>query len=136
MGRDRWKKREQKGRLPPFVPLHVATLESAAWRALSHGARSLYVALKRHLSNDAHNNGKIYLSYRRAQIELGSGSIQIARWYRELEHYGFIRKTARGCLGVNGKGTSPHWRLTEIAYMHEPATNDFLRWDGRKFQGS
>ena len=36
--------KRDKGRLPQFVPLLVSTLDSRAWRAMSHGARSLYVA--------------------------------------------------------------------------------------------
>jgi hypothetical protein len=36
-------------------------------------------------------------------------------------------------LGVNGKGKAPHWRLTEVGYMHEPPTKDFLKWDGEMF---
>ena len=30
-----------KNRLPPFVPLLISTMDSRAWQALSHGARSL-----------------------------------------------------------------------------------------------
>jgi hypothetical protein len=135
MGGDRWKKKqEEKGRLPHFVPLFKGTMDTPAWRAISHGAKVLYIALKRHLSNDGYNNGKLYVSYRKAKIELGSGSTQIARWYRELEHYGFIVQMTAGCLGVNGKGAAPHWRLTEISYMREPASRDFLKWDGQKYQ--
>jgi hypothetical protein len=34
-------KSKDKGRLSPFVPLLISTLDSPAWKALSHGARSL-----------------------------------------------------------------------------------------------
>ena len=40
-----------KNRLPPFVPLLIATIDSRAWQALSHGARSLYVSLRRRVPN-------------------------------------------------------------------------------------
>jgi len=54
MGRDKHEReRRDKGRLPPFVPLLIATLDTPAWRALSHGARSLYVGLKRRYSRTA-----------------------------------------------------------------------------------
>src|SRR5688572_28742590 len=46
MGWDR-RQKHTKNKLPPFVPLLIATLDSAAWRTMSHGARSLYIALKR-----------------------------------------------------------------------------------------
>ena len=41
---------QDKGRLAPFVPLILTTLDSPAWKAMSHGARSLYVALRRRYS--------------------------------------------------------------------------------------
>jgi hypothetical protein len=48
-------KRDEKGRLPSFVALHKDTLVSPAWLAMSHGAKTLYVALKAryHLHNKA-----------------------------------------------------------------------------------
>ena len=39
------RRKQNKGRLPPFVPLIKEVLSSPAWRAMSHGARSLYTAL-------------------------------------------------------------------------------------------
>ena len=128
------RKVKDKGRLEPFVPLLVDTLRSPAWRALSHGARSLYVALRAKYSNNFKNNGKIFLSQRDAKRELGSGFEEIGNWFRELEHYGFIVQTAGGCLGVEGVGKAPHWRLTEVGYMKEFPTKDFMRWDGTKFE--
>jgi hypothetical protein len=124
---------EDKGRLPPFVPLIKKTLDAPAWRATSHGARSLYVALKRRYNKDAHNNGRLYLSQRTAWKEIGSSRQQIARWFRELQHYGFIVLTVPGCLGVDGKGQAPRWRLTELGYMKDPPTRDFAKWNGVRF---
>ena len=46
-------------------------------------------------------------------LTYGSGFDEIGRWFRELQHYGFIVMTKLGCLGLDGKGKSPHWRLTE-----------------------
>jgi hypothetical protein len=126
-------RREDKGRLPPFVPLILNTIDSRAWKALSHGARSLYVALRRRYSLHLHNNGRIYLSPRVAAKEIGSHHNEIARWFRELQFYGFIVMTKGGSLGVEGKGKAPHWRLTELGYMNELPTRDFERWTGAKF---
>jgi hypothetical protein len=42
--------------------------------------------------------------------------------------------TSPGCLGVDGNGMAPHWRLTEVGYMNDPPTRDFGRWDGTKFK--
>jgi hypothetical protein len=126
-------RRADKGKLPPFVPLLKDTLASPAWRAMSHGARSLYVALKQRYSANFKNNGKIFLSQRDACAEIGSSANQVTRWFRELQYYGFIAMTVGGCLGVDGKGKAPHWRLTEVGYMTDPPTRDFLRWRGVGF---
>jgi hypothetical protein len=127
------RRHQDKGRLAPFVPLLKETISTLAWKATSHGARSLYVALKLRYSSNIKNNGKIYLSTRIAAQELGSNREAVQRWFKELQHYGFIVMTAAGHLGVEGKGKAPHWRLTEIGYMAEPPTKDFLRWNGLKF---
>jgi hypothetical protein len=109
---------------------------------MSHGARSLYVALKRRYSSNRKNNGRIYLSIRAARKELGSGSSQIIRWFRELQHYGFIVMMSPGCLGLDGKGKAPCWRLTEVAYMRgtsskgseDMAHNGFHEMERRAYQ--
>lgn len=132
MGRDRHGKQEREA-TQTFVMLLHSTIDSAAWRALSHGGRSLYIALRRRYIDKFHNNGKLFLSQRQAEREIGSGREEIARWFRELQHYGFIVQTSGGCLGVNGKGRAPHWRLTEVGHMKDPPSRDFARWDGTKF---
>jgi hypothetical protein len=131
----RFSARERRERLPPFVPLLKSTLASPAWRAMSHGARSLYVALKAFYNARNHNNGKLFLSTRDAAKTIGSGTEEIVRWYRELQHYGFIVQVTGGCLGSDGEGFAPHWRLTELGYMRDPPTRDFMRWNGVKFRG-
>jgi hypothetical protein len=132
------KSRRDKGRIKGlFVPLLIDTLDSPAWRALSHGAQCLYVALKRQHNNTMNNNGRIFLSQRRAQRHMRSNRSRLARWFRELQHYGFISQVSPGCLGLDGKGKAPHWRLTEAGTNLEPMpTRDFLRWNGTKFQPS
>jgi hypothetical protein len=127
-------KYKTKNRLPPFVPLLIDTLDSPAWKALSHGAKVLYIALRRRYSITSHNNGRIYLSQRMAARELGSHHNEIARWYRELQHYGFIVMTAPAYLGVEGKGKAPRWRLTELGCMGNYPTRDFEHWDGTPFK--
>jgi hypothetical protein len=47
-----------KGRLQPFVPLLIETLDTPAWKAMSMGARVLYAALKRRYGVNIHNNGR------------------------------------------------------------------------------
>ena len=117
----------------PFVMLFIELLDAPAWRALSHGAKVLYIALRRRYNATIDNNGKIYLPQRTAEKELHSHRDQIARWFRELEHYGFVVLTSKGHLGVHGLGRAPCWRLTELPYKNEPPTKDFLAWNGVPF---
>ena len=133
--------RKKKNSYPPFVMVTNQVLDAPAWRAMSHGARSLYIALKRRYSSNRKNNGRIYLSHRQARKEIRAGASQIVRWFGELQHYGFIVMIEPGCLGLDGKGKAPHWRLTEVAYMRgtsskgteDMPTMDFLRWNGVPF---
>jgi hypothetical protein len=123
---------------PNFVMVTETVLDSPAWRAMSHGARSLYIALRRRYWPNRKNNGHICLPQRKAAKELGSGRTEIGRWFRELQYYGFIVMTTPGYLGVEGKGRAPRWRLTEVAYMRgtsskgmeDMPTTDFLKWNG------
>ena len=131
--------KRKKGHLPPFVPLIRTTLASPAWKQLSFGARSLYVVLRSYLRVDSANNGKVYRAYRKAADDVGTGSIRsVQRWFRELEHYGFVRMTTGPCLGVDGDGVAAHWRLTECPSYDAKgnqiaATREFERWDGVLF---
>src|SRR5262245_14833939 len=92
--------------------------------------------LERRWSFKQKNNGRIFLSHLDAVEEMGGTPDSISRWFRELQHFGFIVMTEAGCLGVDGKGKAPHWRLTELGYMNDPPTRDFIRWDGSSFQDS
>jgi hypothetical protein len=124
--------RNEKNRLPPFVPLLITTLDSPAWKVLSHGAARLYVALRRRVPK-ARN--RAFLSYRQAAAEVRASHSKIAEWFRELEHYGLIVLDQPGYLGVEGKGRAPHWRLTELGHAgQENPTNDFQQWNGVPFK--
>jgi hypothetical protein len=126
--------RKDKGRIAGhFVPMLIDTMAAAAWRAMSPAARVLYVALKSRYSFKARNNGRIYLAVRQAAKETGLNKNILARGFRELQYYGFIVQMNPGCLGVDGKGKAPHWRLTELGYMTDLPTRDFTRWDGEVF---
>src|SRR6478672_925642 len=124
-----------------FVPLLHATLDCAAWKVASHGAMSLYVALKRRHPRERNT---AFVSYRTAQKELTASPSKIREWFAELEHYGFIVLHRHGNLGVDGKGKAPHWRLTELGNTSRASadgvldspTRDYLRWDGVLFDPS
>jgi hypothetical protein len=128
------RKHRNKGRIEgPFVPLLKVTLKMPAWKALSHGARSLYAVLKWRYNNNLEN--AVYVSTRDAERELGRHSERrnVMRWFRELEHYSFIVMVSPAHQGVNRHGKAPHWRLTEARYLAKEPTRDFLRWDGTLF---
>jgi hypothetical protein len=100
----------KKEKLPsegPYVKLHKGTIESPAWRALSHGARCLFVELWSKTDNADHRS---YLSYREAARKLGSARHKVREWFAELEHYGFIVMLRQHSLGVEGKGKAALWR--------------------------
>jgi hypothetical protein len=126
-------KSRDKGRLPDFVAVFKGTTREPAWRALSHGARSLYVALKSRYHTKL--QGYVYLSTRDAAEELGSFSHRdnVRRWFRELQYYGFIKMITPGYLGVEGRGKAPHWRLTEVPYLGQQPTRDYQQWNSVVF---
>ena len=61
------KRYKDKGRIDgPFVALLKDTMASPAWKAMSPYARLVYIALKQRFSFNFKNNGKLYLSVRKA----------------------------------------------------------------------
>jgi hypothetical protein len=126
-------KKRRKNRLPPFIALIKATMATPAWRAMSLGARMLNIELRGRLRNDYANNGKVFLSCRKAAKAIGVNKDSIARWFVENEHYGFLRKTAEGFLGVDGRGIAAHYCFTEFPHATHPPTRDFEKWDGKMF---
>ena len=130
------KKYKNKGRLPAggWVWIGKAMMGTTAWRMLTPGAKCTYLVLKGKLSNDASNNGRVFLSLREAADEVGSNKDSIGRWLRELQHYGFIVLTRAGTLGTEGRGMAPHFRLTEFPYQSQPETRDYLYFNGEKFR--
>jgi hypothetical protein len=127
------RKYRDKPKSPPFVMLPKETMQSGAWRAMSPHARIMNIALRARFNHKNPNNGWLYLPTRIAARETGLSKDTAASGHRENEHYGFVVMTRGGCLGVDGKGKAPHWRLTDLPYMHEPPTKDFLAWNGKPF---
>jgi hypothetical protein len=117
----------------PFVAVPLAILDAPAWRAMDFIARALWTELRRKLRNDGLNNGKIYLSCRKAADVIGANKDTIARRFAEIEHYGFLRKTSEGFLGVDGRGIAAKYRFTDLAYGTHPPTRDYEKWEGEMF---
>jgi hypothetical protein len=114
----------------PFVGIPLTILNAPAWRVMDPVARLLWIELRRRLRNDRTNNGKIFLSCRDAAEAIGVNKDTILRRYAELEHYGFLCKTTKGHLGIDGYGIAPHYRFTDLAHGTHPATRDYEKWDG------
>jgi hypothetical protein len=126
-------KRKRQRTSNPFVMVPLAILNTPAWQEMDVYAQALWIALRRKLSYDGSNNGKVYLACRPAAKAIGAHRNTIARKYAALEHYGFLRKTTKGCLGVEGHGIAPHWRFTDLAHGTHSATRDYEKWDGVLF---
>src|SRR5262249_945417 len=134
------RKAARKGHLPPFIPIIRATWASPAWKQLSFGARCLYVVLRSYLRHDNLNNGKVFRSYREATTDLGTRSTRsVQRWFRELEHYGFIAMTTGGCLGVDETLCASKWlrpnRASRVLRLRDRCGG--TKWAvGTKFTGA
>jgi hypothetical protein len=123
--------KDRSKKTPPFVSLLRGTIKTGAWRATSHGARSLYVSLKAYYNRNLENS--VFISSRDAAEQLGSNRAYVRRWFRELEYYGFIALVSPGGLGIEGKGKAPHWRLTDEPHLGKAPTREFEKWAGEKF---
>jgi hypothetical protein len=123
--------RKNKG---PFVAIPKAILATPAWRAMSPGARLVWIDTRGWLRNDGSNNGKLHRSCRAAAKAIGTKSMDsIVKWFAENEHYGFLYKTSEGFLGGDGRGIAAKYRFTDLAYGTHPPTRDFEIWSGELF---
>ncbi len=83
------RKRKSKG---PFIAVPKAIWDKApAWRAMSPGARLLWIDMRGWLRNDGLSNGKVHRACRAAAESIGTNKTSVVRWFAELEHYGFVR---------------------------------------------
>jgi hypothetical protein len=124
------RKRKSKG---PYVGIPKAIMATPAWRAMSPWARLLWIDLRGWLRNDELNNGKVHRACRKAAEAIGANKDTIARRFVELEHFGFLRKTAEGFLGSDGCGIAAKYRFTDLAHGTHAATRDYEKWDGSPF---
>jgi DNA-binding transcriptional MocR family regulator len=124
------RKRKIKG---PFVAVPKAILNAPAWRTMSPEGRLLWIDLRGWLRNDGLNNGKVLRSCRDAAESIGLSKNTVARRFAELRHYGFLRKTAPGFLGSDGRGIAAKYRFTDLAHGTNPPTRDYEKWDGELF---
>jgi hypothetical protein len=117
----------------PFVAIPRAIMATPAWRAMTLEGRLLWIELRGWLRNDGLNNGKVHLSCRDAAKAIGLSKNTVVRRFVELEHFGFLRKTAEGFLGSDGYGIAAKYRFTDLAHGTHPPTRDFEKWDRTPF---
>jgi hypothetical protein len=122
------------GKLAPFTAVFRHTTKTAAWKALSVGAKATFVALQSHHNDKAQN--AVWISARDGVkvFGLGPNKNAIGTWLKELEHYGFVVMVQGAHLGLSGKGKSAHYRLTDRYHAGKPPTYDFQMWDGVLFE--
>ena len=113
-----------------FVQLPHGFLKEPAWKALKPGARILYIALKRYFNGQ--NNGRIFLSVRKAAEDTGMSKSAIESYFMELTDKGFIRTAKKGHLGIEGQGQATSWVLSEIGFKGMRATKEYQKWQSKK----
>jgi hypothetical protein len=124
------RKRKSKG---PFVAVPKAIMATPAWRAMTPEGRLLWIELRGWLRNDGLNNGKVHLSCRDAAKAIGLSKNTVVRRFVENEYFGFLRKTAEGFLGSDGRGIAAKYRFTDLAHGTHPPTRDYEKWDRTPF---
>ena len=124
--------RRHGGKLPPFTSLFRHTTNSAAWAALSVGARAAFFELQSNYNTNRQNT--VFLSARTGSKKLNAHKDTVAKWMRELEHYGFIVAMQRAHLGFDGAGKATLYRLTDRPYASKSPTYDFQNWTGEFFE--
>jgi hypothetical protein len=126
------KRKEDKGRQPPWISVYRHTWKSAAWKILSVGAKALYVELAANYNIKSQNS--VFMSARTGAKQLNADKDCITKWLRELEHYGFIVKVSGPFLGLDGEGKAAHYRLTDRWYAGKEPTYNFQYWTGEIFE--
>jgi hypothetical protein len=117
---------------PDWISVYRLTFKSAAWQALSVGARAVYVELAANYNTRMEN--AVYLSVRTGAKRLGVSKTTVVKWLRELQHYGFIVLIRGGSLGIEGYGLAQTFRLTDRPYANSRPTFDFQNWTGELFE--
>jgi len=113
------------------VRLYHELLDSAAYLALTCPARCLLVELLK-LYNGK-NNGHIALGMREAAERLGCNKDTVPYRFDELRAKGLIRLATPGWFSSKGRHAS-EWIITCADYDGEPATRDYLTWQGQDFE--
>src|SRR5262249_42792187 len=117
-----------------FNAMYTDVMNSEAWKAMTKpiGAKVLLLEMKALYNRKT--EAAVPMSVRYAAKLLGIHRQLAGRCLDALEHYGFIKETKRGYLGVDGCGLATEWQLTDEIYLGNPASLDFKRWKGTPYQ--
>lgn len=126
MGRDRKNEHQPEH----WTQMLRSTMDTPAWRALLPTAQALYPWVKLEWRGAKfNNNGKISLAVRTAAANVGCGRDAAARGFHDLQAKGFLLLLVHGCMGADGKGTSPMYEITELAMPGNTVGSKlFLQW--------
>jgi predicted transcriptional regulator len=126
-----------KRRIPPkdsrggHVRLYWATLDSPAWRTLTHADVRVYLALRRKLGRT--NNGDINATLAELKHAGISSSSTLSAALHRLEALGFIEKTRQGGIANGGKLCSLYrftdeetFEIAKAGVRAGPATNEWI----------
>jgi hypothetical protein len=89
--------------------------------------------MRKAMDLDAGNNGAVPFSHRQAATTLQSGWRRGSNALAELQHYVFIKLRNAGEIGPDIR-LACEWQLTAFECGGQPASKDFMRWDGTVFE--
>src|SRR5262249_9679575 len=116
--------RKRASRYPGgFTILPKRITELPAWRAMSAGARLLWIELRGWLRNNGANNGKVFLTCRDAAKAIGTKSKRsIVRWTAKNEHYASLANPAQSFVGSGGQAPGNPSRSPPLPRGTHPPT--------------
>lgn len=100
-----------------WTQIHLATMDNPAWRALSPMAQALFPWLRLEFKGPkANNNGRLQLSQRDAARKMGVKKAEtIGKAFHDLQAKGFVKVHQCAALGIEGKGKSFQFEITDLA---------------------
>jgi len=117
-----------------FTAMYTDVMNSEAWKAMTKPIAAKVLLLEMKALYNRKTEAAVPMSVRYAAKLLGIHTQLAGQCLDALEHYGFIKETKRGYLGVDGCGLATEWQLTDEIYLGNPATLDFKRWKGTPYR--
>jgi hypothetical protein len=112
MSRRKWKAQKDKRDGQQFLALPMVVLESPAWRAASHVARSLLVDIA--MQHNGHNNGCLVACAKYLQPLGWRSNDTIVRARRELLELGLLEETRKGARPNRAAWYALTWQALDV----------------------